>query len=136
MAGIRSRVTVLLALTLSIAACGLLENDTKRPWVGYAWNKEKQRYEWWFINFETRRDCIEMMRYKVKNEQPQWYSEPIGCGYHGNNYWLVWVMNTFFGDEHIQCIWKSTDPDSVKAGIIYGPLLTGYPRQSGSGYCV
>ena len=64
-----------------------------------------------------------------------WYSEPVGCGYHGNSYWRVWLMNLVHGDKDFLCIWRSVDGEKDNVG--YGPLLKGYPtRGTDTGHCM
>jgi hypothetical protein len=120
---------------LVLAGYGLFrDNANDRPWNGYAWDKENNKFEWWFSQYETRRDCLEGMRYAV--QQSTGYTEPIGCGFYGNNYWLVWLVTTFWGDAHFQCIIKPTTEDAAKRGVTYGPQLFGIPRTGDHYYCV
>jgi hypothetical protein len=140
--GNRSRVykagasaAVVLVAGLVLAVSGLFEdNANSRPWWGYAWNKIDKRFEFWFNQYETRRDCIEGMRHSVQKSDS--YSEPIGCGFNGNNYWLVWLIYTFSGDTHFECIFKRVGADAAKEGLKYGPLLIETPRTGERYYCL
>ena len=86
--------------------------------------------------FETRRDCLDAVANAVNNPPYNaWYSEPVGCGYHGNSYWRVWLMNLVHGDKDFLCIWRSVDGEKDNVG--YGPLLKGYPtRGTDTGHCM
>jgi hypothetical protein len=131
--------TALVAICLLLAGCEhLFEDNNKRPWTGYAWNKLRKEYEFWFPTYETQRDCIESMRYGVTQDtfNREIYSDPIGCAYSGNNYWRVWFMNTLFGGTHFECIARSTDANAAKLGAVYSPVLIGSPRRGEHWYCV
>jgi hypothetical protein len=129
------RVVVVLIASLLLGGCDPTEETSNKPWAGYAWNKGKSRFEWWFNAYESQRDCLEHMKSSVViAPNSEWYSEPVGCGYNSNSYWRVWWFNLIYPDKHIACIWRSPEATSVKAG--YGPLLEGNPRRGTNGYCV
>jgi hypothetical protein len=84
---VQVRLAVALLAGFLFTGCDLLTDSTPRPWSGYAWHRDKNRLEYWFVTYETQRDCIEAMRYRVRNPpQNAWYSEPVDCAYHGNNW--------------------------------------------------
>lgn len=128
---------LILMLFVGAVLVGCSDDAPQQSWGGYAWNIKAERAEWWFSSWESRRDCVEAMRYAV-NHAPQnaWYSEPVGCGYSGNTYALVWLMNTLWGGKHIQCIVRSSDPEARKSHSLYSPLLDGYPRHGKNYYCM
>jgi hypothetical protein len=119
-----------IAVTVLLAGCDSIvsEQSNSHPWTGYAWQKEKRKLQWVLASFESRRDCMESMKHRVNNPDNEYnesYSEPFGCGYHGNSYWRVWLMMTLYGGD-FACMWRSTEGIRVNAG--YGPLLKGYPH--------
>lgn len=137
------RLLVITIMFLLICVAGLVvregvitERSNAKPWRGYAWSKETQKLRWWFDTFESQRDCLNAMANAVS--QPPynvWYSEPVGCGYHSNSYWRVWMMDLVHGDRDFTCIWRSVEGDQDNAG--YSPLLKGYSVIStDTNYCV
>jgi hypothetical protein len=62
------------------------------------------------------------------------YSEPVGCAYSSNSYWRVWLFSLLYPDNLIECIWRSPEAKTIKAG--YGAFLKGFPKNSTGGYCV
>jgi len=122
-------------LAVWVGGCDLFQDSNPRPSHAYAWNKNDGRLEYWFTSFETRRDCIEATRDAVATTmQKVWYSEPVGCGYFGNNYWRVRLMNAPYSADH-ECIVRNSEADAVNEGRIYGPALKGYGRPQGNLYC-
>src|SRR4051794_29219059 len=97
---------LLLALAAGAGAGAYYSVDSSdRPWIGYAFHKSDNTFEWWSNSYQTRRDCIEGMRWGVSNTiQQQWYAEPVGCGYFGNDWWYVALMNKMLGGDQIKCI--------------------------------
>lgn len=126
-----------LVVTLGLGGCDFTAESPERPWAGYAWHKKDQRFEWWWTPYETHRDCIEATKWGVTHApNDQWYSEPIGCGYHSNSYWKAWFMNTFVASSNFQCMSRSTDESMSKLKMSYGPLLNGFPKRTQNSYCV
>jgi hypothetical protein len=125
-------MTVLL-LSLLVSGCNPLEEANNSPWTGYATKKDGGRFEWWFVGGDNFRDCIEMMQWETSGGRPNtaWYRPPLGCGYSGNNYWRVWMMNVWSGNmKDFECISRSLDPASTKSGRRYGPVLKGSPHKT------
>jgi hypothetical protein len=130
-----AHLTWVVCLALCVSGCDLLEDSNSRPWRPYAWHKKDGRQRWWFPTYETRRDCLEATRHAVATvPQSEWYSEPVGCGYIGNSYWRVRILNSL-NNVNYECIAKNSDADAAKAGESYSPVLKGYPRPQGSVYC-
>lgn len=124
----------ILILIFFIVGCDTHENEY--PWSGYAWNKEESKFEWFFIHKETLEDCIQAMEFAVSTPPHNaWYTTPISCGYHGNNYYKVWLMNEVWGGSHFKCIVKNTHPEIKEKKMVYGPLLEGYPSKGKDYYC-
>ena len=116
------RRLILCIACLLLGSCDVFNDSTPKPWMGYAWNVEKKRTEWFFSAYETHRDCEESMMHSVETApNNQWYSKPIGCGYNGNDYWRVVVMNALFGGKDLGCIARSLNGNS--SGMGYGPVL-------------
>jgi hypothetical protein len=132
------RLLWLLLIAKCLSGCDLFKDGNARPWHAYAWSKSKNSTEWWFTTFETYRDCVEATQDEVSTgPNKQWYSEPVGCGFSGNNYWRVWLMNWWYARSNdFECIARSSDAESAKAGRSYGPVLKGYGRPRGTNYCV
>ena len=122
------------AVLAIIGGYWLFEGGSPKPWSGYAWNPNAKRAEFWFYEFETKRDCIEIMRHAVADSK--YYSEPIGCAYSGNNYWRVLIMNTLFGGAQIMCIARTTSTGAGASGMVYSPVLQGGRRIGENWYCV
>ena len=135
---VQVRLAVALLAGFLFTGCDLLTDSTPRPWSGYAWHRDKNRLEYWFVTYETQRDCIEAMRYRVRNPpQNAWYSEPVDGAYHGNNYFRVWIINSLSATSaHFECVVRNTQAEVAKMGISYGPILKGQPRTSADHYCV
>jgi hypothetical protein len=131
-------VLLLLLCVPVLVGCNAIfgGQSNPKPWQGYAWSKERQKLRWWFDTFETRRDCLEAMANAVNNPPYNaWYSEPVGCGYHSNSYWRVWLMHLVHGDKDFLCIWRSIEGEKDNVG--YGPLLKGYPTiNTDTSYCM
>jgi hypothetical protein len=134
------RLVISVVLLLLLCVAGLVARDAlitersnSKPWRGYAWSNETQKLRWWFDTFENQRDCLDAMANALSH--PPYnasYSEPVGCVYHSNSYWRVWLMH---GDKDFTCIWRSVEGEKDNAG--YGPLLQGYPAIStDTNYCV
>lgn len=109
-----------------------------RPWVGYARHIESGRPEFWFDEYETRRDCLEGVTYSVGN-QPHGpsYSMPVGCGYQGNNSWLVRTVNLWSMGNDLHCIARITSPRKDEAR--YEPILrrlADMPMRGPDWYCL
>jgi hypothetical protein len=131
-------VTLLLIIAGYVYAHSEKE-DNARPWHAYAWSKRGNRAQWWFTSFETYRDCVEATRHEVSTgPNGAWYSEPFGCGYYGNNYWRVRLMNWWYDakSNDFECIARSSDAESAKSGMTYSPVLKGYEPPRGTVYCV
>jgi hypothetical protein len=97
--------------------------------------KSEGRFEWWFTNFESHRDCIEATRHAATTPpQNEWYSEPVGCRHFGNNYWRVRIMNAPYSGDH-ECIVRCSSAEAARMGISYGPALKGRARPQGDTYC-
>ncbi len=125
----------LLIICVFLGGCDLQQETSEKPWAGYAWHKEHQKFQFWWTSYESRRDCIEHMKAEAATGSSQWYSEPIGCAYSSNSYWAVWWYNLIYPDKNIECIWRSIEGTKIKAG--YGPLLKGYLKdRTTKGYCV
>jgi hypothetical protein len=132
------RAALAIVASLLLAGCELLEDANKAPWQGFATNKRSGRLEWWFIGKSSYRDCIEMMQWETSGDRvnAQWYRAPLGCGYAGNNYWRVWLMNEWSGhSQDFECIARSFNPANTAEGARYSPLLKGSSRQSDSYRC-
>jgi hypothetical protein len=124
-----------ISLLGTLRGCDLLEDTTPHPWIGYAFNKNENRFEWEFDDWATARDCKEAML-MITETRPGW-SGPVGCGYRGNNYWRAWIMNTFWGGDQIDCIIKKTSSEEARGGISYNVKLKGDSTRRGEGwYCV
>ncbi len=118
---------------LLLTGCGA-ESDT--PWRGYAWNKSDSRFEWFYVWKETQEDCIKSMEFEVVNPPSnQWYSTPFGCGYSGNSYFKVRLLNEILGGDHIQCVVRNTAAGAKTQKVLYGPLLEGFPTSGRDFYC-
>ena len=64
-------------------------------------------------------------------------SAPIGCGYRGNDYWRVWVMNRLWGGDQIGCIRRMTSNIETEGGMAYSVQLKGFAEHRGDNrYCV
>jgi hypothetical protein len=114
----------IFAVTLSLLLTGCdAEEGNKRPWAGYAWNKEHKAHEYFWSDWETERDCRVSMHAKVAlgGDSSEWYSEPTGCTYHGNSYWRVVLMNALFGGEQAGCVRRNTDGYAEKLFVTYSP---------------
>ncbi len=70
------RLALATSLAILLGGCDFLEDSSKRPWIGYAWHKTDDKPQWFFSDFETLRDCMEMMRHNVKEwPNSQWYPD-------------------------------------------------------------
>lgn len=68
------RQLLVLLVSFSLVGCDLLNDTTPKPWIGYAWNKEQKRVEWFFNGFETW-DREEAMLHAIETSPDnQWYS--------------------------------------------------------------
>jgi hypothetical protein len=77
---VASRFALVTYLGLCVGGCDLFQDSNSRPWHAYAWKKSEGRFEWWFTNFESHRDCIEATRHAATTPpQNEWYSEPVGA---------------------------------------------------------
>ena len=122
---------------LMLVGCDPLHDSAPKPWMGYAWNAKEKRIEWFFSQFETYRDCQESMQNSIETPpNNQWYSNPIGCGYSGNDYYRVVVMNAIFGGKELGCIARSLDPEIQKSGLGYGPILSKEIKRTDRWYCM
>ncbi|MCA1452072.1 hypothetical protein I6F35_02430 [Bradyrhizobium sp. BRP22] len=118
-----------------LGGCDLLNDTAAKPWMGYAWNMKQKRVEWFFNSFETHRDCEESMLHAIETPpNDQWYSKPIGCGYSGNDYWRVLIMNALFGGKDLGCIARSMNGSAN--GMGYGPVLDRTNKRGEGWYCV
>jgi hypothetical protein len=119
------RLVVLLG-AFSLAGC-VEEQGNVRPWTGYAWNFAQKRFEYFFKDYESYRDCTEMMKAQTVpgGENSQWYSEPVGCLYHGNSYWRVWLYNNLLDPKMIGCIRRTTSEYASKTFAAYSVQLAG-----------
>ncbi len=129
----------LVALLVAAAAIGgayYSVDSSDRPWIGYARHKSDNTYELWAVSYQTHRDCIEGMKWGVSNPpQQQWYAEPVGCGYFGNDWWYVALMNRVWGGDQIKCIARVTDKEAAAGKRRYSPMITSQKRGDGW-YCV
>jgi hypothetical protein len=124
-----------LLLTLFLGGCDVLEDSNPRPWIGYAYNKDAGRFEWEWNDWKTKRDCVEAMLNIVETRPAM--AKPIGCGYRGNNYWRVWIINMLWGGSEIGCIAKMTSSVEAEAGMEYNVHLKGSTSRRGDNwYCV
>jgi len=129
------RKTWILFLLLFLLG-GCVPGEPQRPWNGYALNRESQKYEFFFSDFETVHDCQESMRAEVTpgvSGNAAWYSQPVGCVYSGNSYWWVWLMNSFFAGDQFGCINSIIRED---APFRYGISLKGQTKRDTDSYCV
>ena len=134
----KSKALIAAFLCLLLTGC-IEEEGNKRPWAGYAWNFAKKRYEFFFSDYETARDCLESMKAQVAPGQgnAEWYSTPVGCFYHGNEYWRVWLMNTLLGGEQLGCIRRNTSASAEKGFYQYSVQLKGADQAATpDSYCV
>ncbi|WP_414462787.1 hypothetical protein [Hyphomicrobium sp. DY-1] len=80
------------------------EPSNYAPWVGYAFSKEKHRYERWYSRFDSYFECRDLMGKEIGHKLPpghwlnggnlgDWYSGPVGCIYEGSNSMLNWWIN-------------------------------------------
>ena len=113
-------LSIIIVLLFLIWWDGQRNHDEKpaaeeKPWVSYALNKERKKYEWWLSRFASQRECQELMLKEIHHELPaghwlrganlgDWYSEPIGCGYTGPSAIWTWTANLWLGGSAIECI--------------------------------
>jgi hypothetical protein len=129
------RIVGLLFAGLVLGGCDLLQDTSKRPWIGYAFNKDNNRFEFELNDWATNRDCIESLKHLVATRPG--LSEPIGCAYRGNSYLRVWMMDFLFGGKEIDCITRRTNPVETEGGTGYNAKLKGYSGRRGDDwYCV
>jgi hypothetical protein len=129
------RCAVISLTAIALGGCDLLQDSNARPWIGYAYNKDSGRFEWEWNDWATERDCRESMLGLVETRPGM--AKPIGCGYRGNNYLRVWIMNTLWGGTEIGCITKMTKSIEAENGIAYNLKLKSNPDHRGDGwYCV
>lgn len=127
---------MVLALSFMLAGCNEI---SPRPWVGYAWSKGDKRFEFFFADYERLQDCETLMKASVQpgSENSKWYSEPIGCAYSGNNYWLVWWMNSISKNPGLGCIRRDTSTEAATARVTYSVQLKGYSLEpTNKSYCM
>jgi hypothetical protein len=110
----------------SLVESDLLSDTTTAPWIGYAWHKGNKRLEW--VNqYETLGECINKLKHIISDDafNSQFYSAPIGCGYNGNSYWRVWLMNALWGGRELGCIATREErkEEATDTGMLYGPVL-------------
>jgi hypothetical protein len=91
---------------LALGGCDLLQDSNPHPWIGYAYNKDHGQFEWEWNDWATERDCRESMLRIVETRSGM--TKPVGCGYRGNNYWRVWIINELWGGSQIDCIARKT----------------------------
>jgi hypothetical protein len=70
------------------------------------YNQNNNRFEWEWNDWKTARDCQEAM-FNVVETRPG-IAKPVGCGYRGNNYWRVWIVNALWGGDQIGRITRMT----------------------------
>lgn len=135
----------LAQLCLGLAAFGgfylghsFFFDSSEKPWIGYAHHIASGRPEAWFKQYETRRDCMEAMAYAVSREpDSQWYSMPVGCGYVGQNRWLVRAVNMWSVGDDLHCISRVTY--ETEDGARYRPVLkrlADMPMRGPDWYCL
>jgi hypothetical protein len=126
-------VASLLALTLG--GCDLFEDSNPRPWIGYAYHQNNSRFEFELNDWKTERDCREAMLHIAATRPGT--TTPVGCGYRGNNYWRVWIMNGLWGGSQLGCIRRMTSSVEAEGGMTYNLQLKGFPDRRGDDwYCV
>jgi hypothetical protein len=131
----RVRPAAVCLLAVILCGCDILQDSNPRPWIGYAYNKDSRRFEWEFNSWATLRDCKESMLNVV--EARPGMSEPVGCGYRGNNYSRVWIMNMLWGGSQIECITRMTKAVETEGGTGFNVKLKGSPDRRGDGwYCM
>jgi hypothetical protein len=131
----KTHVASVSILALVLGGCDLLQDSTPRPWIGYAYNKDHNRFAWELNDWRTERDCKEAMLHIVETRPG--ITMPIGCGYRGNNYWRVWIMNWLWGGDQIDCVTKQTSTVELEGGMAFNVKLKGSPDRRGDGwYCV
>jgi hypothetical protein len=104
------------------------------PWVGYAENIRTGSIEFFFSEFEERRDCLASMEFEVTlGVSKRYYRAPYGCGFVGTSKWQALAFNKWAIGDDLSCITKRINSKS------YGPLVRNgidEPRQGQGWYCV
>ncbi|MDN3274758.1 hypothetical protein QWJ07_10915 [Frankia sp. RB7] len=122
-------------MALTLGSCDLLEDSNPRPWIGYVYNKDANQLEWEWNDWKSVRDCKEALLHIIETRPG--VAKPYGCAYRGNNYWRVWIMDTFWGGSEIACIARLTSTVEEKGGTAYNAHLKGSPERRGDNwYCV
>lgn len=129
------KIILIIVLALAVAGCDFFRDSTPNPWIGYAYDRNAGRFAWELNDWATARDCKEAMLYVVQTRPSM--AEPVGCGYRGNNYMRVWIMNAIWGGNQIECIIKMTSSIETKGGTAYNLKLKGSSERRGdTWYCV
>lgn len=113
---------IVLASILFIPYLGYMYHiDPERPWYGYATRKSDNGLETWYVNYETRRDCMEQMKHLVGiSPNNEFYNKPIGCVYAGNNYLLTYIINWIELGSNMRCMIRYTNNGEAPD---YEPML-------------
>lgn len=130
------RIVLVLLLSMLGACNPFGANET--PWVGYATQKDTGRLAWWVLSKSSYGECLDTMRWETSGNRASAASfrAPLGCGYSGNQYWRVWLVNVLAANmDHFECIARAVDPASAAAGRRYSPVLKGFPRETDSYRC-
>jgi hypothetical protein len=108
----------------TIVESDLLFDSAPDPWIGYARNRAENRLEWISLGqgMKTHTECINELK-RLASDSDSNYSEPIGCGYEGNNYWRVRFMNALWGGNELACIAVDEDPEAASTGRLYSVAL-------------
>lgn len=129
------RIVLVLLLSMLLGACNPFDaNDT--PWVGYATQKKTGRLAWWVLSKSSYSDCIDTIRWETSGSRAgaALFRPPLGCGYSGNEYWRVWLVNALAANmDDFECIARAFDPEAAAAGRRYSPVLKGFPNET-TGY--
>lgn len=110
----------------------------ENPWAGYATHKETGRLAWRPVSKARYGACIDATRWEMSSESAgaASYRPPLGCGYSGNQYWRVWLVNQLAANmDDFECIARFSDKAAAADGHRYSPVLNGFPRETESYRC-
>lgn len=148
---IKSRRLWIAAVALAIAAAVTSCDDGPSKelgglhWTAYATETTSRRTVWLFLDsFRSADDCYHAAhRHLVTKQDSGFYDFPMGCSYSGSNRYWVWLVNRVYQasgysqSTAFECaVSRSTNATDQAAGLTYGPVLRGSPREGSSYYCV
>jgi hypothetical protein len=115
-----------IVLTMAVLFWVAVNESSKKPWGGFATNRESGKIEWWFAEYESHSECIKHMYWQVNNDSihKEHYKEPYGCAFMSNNFLDAVLRNELLAEnQNFECLAESKNPDAEQMKVKYSVVL-------------